>query len=76
MDASYVKLFTNTNIIIRGLQHILENENIKYIIKDRFESARLAGYGESMGAVELHVLNDDLENAEKILIDYKEKINS
>ncbi|APZ46478.1 hypothetical protein BW723_09295 [Polaribacter reichenbachii] len=76
MNATYVKLFTDTNIIVHGLQHLLDKENIKYIIKDRFESARLGGFGESMGAVELHVLNDDLETAEKILSTYKEKINS
>ncbi|WP_405565309.1 DUF2007 domain-containing protein [Polaribacter sp. Asnod6-C07] len=76
MNATYVKLFTDTNIIVRGLQNILENNNIKYIIKDRFESARLGGFGESLGAVEIHVLNNKLEKANEILTKYKEKINS
>ncbi|MBU3010436.1 DUF2007 domain-containing protein [Polaribacter vadi] len=76
MNATYVKLFTDTNIIVHGLQNILENNNIKYIIKDRFESARLGGFGESLGAVEIHVLNNKLEKANEILTKYKEKINS
>ena len=76
MEAEYVKLFTDTNIIINGLKIQLEEKNIHYIVKDKFESARLGGFGESLASVEIHVLNNDLENAKKVLSAYREKINS
>ena len=76
MENNYIKLYNNTSIIINGLKTLLESKNILYIIKDRFESARLGGFGEHMNSVELHVLNSDKEAAEKILSEYKEKINS
>jgi hypothetical protein len=75
MEAEYVKLFTDTNIIINGLKIQLEEKNIHYIVKDKFESARLGGFGESLASVEIHVLNNDLENAKKVLSAYREKIN-
>ena len=76
MKNEYVKLFTDTNIIINGLKNILENENINYRIKDNFESARLGGFGQPLASVELHVLENDLEKAETVLILYKEKIKA
>lgn len=76
MEAAYVKLFTDTNIIINGLKIQLEEKNIHYIVKDNFESARLGGFGESLASVEIHVLNKDLENAKEVLSGYREKINS
>jgi|AntRauMFilla1563_2_1112583.scaffolds.fasta_scaffold169144_1 hypothetical protein len=76
MNDEHVKLFTESNIIINGLKKVLENENISYLIKDRFESARLGGYGEHQASVEIHVLKKDITIAENILADYKEKISS
>ena len=76
MKNEYVKLFTDTNIIINGLKNLLEKENINYRVKDNFESARLGGFGQPLASVELHVLENDLAKAEVILEDYKEKINA
>jgi hypothetical protein len=76
MKNEYVKLFTDTNIIINGLKKLLEKENINYRVKDNFESARLGGFGQPSASVELHVLENDLAKAEIILKDYKEKINA
>ena len=73
---NYVKLFTDTNIIINGLKNQLEEESIHFIVKDRFESARLGGFGEPLASVEIHILEKDLEKAEKILTNYREKINA
>ena len=73
---TYIKLYTNTNIIISGLKNRLEEESIHFIVKDRFESARLGGFGETSASVEIHVLEKDYENAEKILSKYREKINA
>jgi hypothetical protein len=75
MINEYVKLFTESNIIITGLKNMLEAENVNYIIKDKFESARLGGYGEQSTSVEIHVLKTDVTIAENILAVYKEKIN-
>jgi hypothetical protein len=76
MINEYVKLFTESNIIITGLKNMLEAENVHYIIKDKFESARLGGYGEQSTSVEIHVLKTDATLAENILAAYKEKINA
>jgi|TARA_B110000967_G_scaffold5050_1_gene5000 hypothetical protein len=75
MINEYVKLFTESNIIITGLKNMLEAESVNYIIKDKFESARLGGYGEQSTSVEIHVLKTDVTIAENILAVYKEKIN-
>jgi len=76
MKADYIKLFTDTNIIISGLKNELEKQGILYLVKDRVESARLGGFGEPLASVEIYVLNKDFEAAEKILMSYKEKINA
>jgi thiamine monophosphate synthase len=76
MKHEYQKLFTNSAIIIKGLTNLLEEKDIKYIIKDRFESARLAGFGEFMNAAEIHVQSSKMEIAQEILENYKMTINS
>ncbi len=76
MKTEHIKLYTETDIIIKGLKRKLEDENIDSMIKDRFESARLGGYGENSASVELYVKKKDLVNAENILTLYKEKINA
>ncbi|WP_439132766.1 putative signal transducing protein [Polaribacter sp.] len=76
METDYIKLFTDTTIIINGLKIELEAEGIPYLVKDRFESARLGGFGEQQGSVEIHVLQKDVANAEKVLSAYKSQINA
>lgn len=75
MNSKYIKIFTETNIIVRGLQKQLDDVGIHNMIKDKFESARLGGYGEQNASVELHVLNKDLEVVNPILYAYKAKID-
>ncbi len=72
----YSKVFTNSNIIVRGLTHLLDKNSIKYLVKDRFESSRLAGFGEPTNSVEVHVLNSDLEKATEIIKKYELEINA
>tara|TARA_B110000238_G_scaffold175030_1_gene195101 strand:- start:351 stop:581 length:231 start_codon:yes stop_codon:yes gene_type:complete len=76
MTTGHTKLFTGSNIIVNGLKNILDLEVISYIIKDKFESARLGGFGEQMNSVEVHVLDTDVLKAEKIVENYKEKIKA
>jgi hypothetical protein len=76
MTTGHTKLFTGSNIIVNGLKNLLDLEVVSYIIKDKFESARLGGFGEQMNSVEVHVLDTDVLKAEKIIENYKEKIKA
>lgn len=76
MKTEHTNLFTGSNIIVNGLKNLLDLENVNYIIKDKFESARLGGFGENRSSVEVHVLDADLEKAKTVIVKYKEKINS
>ena len=75
MKTEHTKLFTGSNIIVNGVKNLLDTADTSYIIKDKFESARLGGFGEQMDSVEVHVLDADLEKAKKTINDYNEKIN-
>jgi hypothetical protein len=76
MTTGHTKLFTGSNIIVNGLKNTLDVAHISYIIKDKFESARLGGFGEQMDSVEIHVLDSHIETAKSIIEAYREKINS
>ncbi len=76
MTTGHTKLFTGSNIIVNGLKNALDVEHISYIIKDKFESARLGGFGEQMDSVEIHVLDSHIEKAKNLIEAYREKINS
>jgi hypothetical protein len=76
MTTGHTKLFTGSNIIVNGLKNALDLEDISYIIKDKFESARLGGFGEQMDSVEIHVLDSHIEKAKSLIEAYREKINS
>jgi len=76
MSTEHIKIFSGSSIIIKGLQNLFDNHKINYIIKDKFESARLAGFGEQMNAVELHVLSSDFDKAQPIVAAYKSEINA
>lgn len=76
MTTKHIKIFSGSSIIVRGLQNILDDKKITYLIKDSVESARLAGFGAQRNSVELHVLNTD-KDAAKIVVDaYRKEINS
>lgn len=76
METEHVKIFTGTSIIVRGLQNVLDNNNISSLIKDHVNSGQLAGFGAQQNSIELFVLNTDKEKAQPIVDAYKEKINS
>ncbi|PWG04193.1 putative signal transducing protein [Polaribacter aquimarinus] len=76
MATEHIKIFSGSSIIVRGLQNLLDDNKIHYIIKDNFESARLAGFGEQMNAVEVHILSSDKQKAEPIVEKYRKEINS
>ena len=76
METAHVTIFSGSSIIVKGLQNRLEDHQISCIIKDRVESARLAGFGADRNAIELIVLKTDVEKAQPIVDIYKKEINS
>jgi len=70
MDGNYIKVFTESRIIVKRLQDIL-NENE---IHSRVKSDKLPGYEITNYIDELFVLENDLEKAEPIINAYKEEI--
>ncbi|MFC4268415.1 MULTISPECIES: putative signal transducing protein [Polaribacter] len=72
----YSKLFTDNSIIVKGLTKILDEESITYLVKDRVESSRLAGFGSPDNSVEVHVHSSDLDKALKIIKAYELKIRA
>lgn len=74
--SDYTKLFTSSNLIINGLTIFLEENEIQYIIKDRLNSALMAGFGELPGGTEIHVETSKFKKAIEILENYKTIINS
>lgn len=76
MKTEHIRIFTNSYIIVKGLQNRLEENEIKTLIKDRHESARLTGLVQEQNSTELFILNTDKEKAEPIVATYKKEINS
>lgn len=76
MKDYYQKLFSASPIILRGLTILLEEKEIVYIIKNPIESARLGGFAEFSNHAEIHVKESQLEDASKILEEYKKSIDS
>ncbi|ALJ03827.1 hypothetical protein APS56_01080 [Pseudalgibacter alginicilyticus] len=65
----FVKIFTGSSIIVQRVIFDLENTNIKPIVKDQTESARLAGFGGGLipGFQQVFVHKDQLEKALPII---------
>ncbi|MEH6659586.1 putative signal transducing protein [Leeuwenhoekiella marinoflava] len=63
----YLKILTNTSIIINRIAFLLDQENISTRIKDHVESARLGGFGVPQNAIELYVPKADFESAQEII---------
>ena len=64
---SYCKIFSGQLIEIIKIKAELEKFNIIPIIKDKNESARLAGFGTIFNIIEVFVHNDELNKSLKIL---------
>lgn len=76
MATEHIKIFSGSSILIKGLEVRLNDDNINYIVKDRVESARLGGFGEHRTAIDLLVLDSDLEKAQPIVDAYNKEINA
>jgi hypothetical protein len=71
--SKHIKILTSSSIIINRIASILHQNNIQTLIKDNIESARLAGFGTSQNDVELFVDESDLENAQKIINEFRQE---
>lgn len=68
----YVKIWTDSAIVVNRVVQVLEEEGIPSRIRDHVESARLAGFGVTPDDVELHVLKKDIMQAKKIVSSFFE----
>lgn len=67
-DSEFTVVFTGSEIIARRLQAVLDEQEIKSIITNDGESARVAGFGSSYDlAVRLSVHKDDAIRAKYII---------
>lgn len=69
----HLKILTDSSIIIKRIQFLLEENNIPTLVKNNVESARLAGFGTSQDNVELYIYSSDFENAQKIIEEFRKE---
>jgi len=70
----YHKIFSGELIEVIKVKSALENVNIYPLIKNKNESARLAGFGRIFNEIEIFVHNDQLKKSIKIISEIQ-KIN-
>ena len=61
-----IKVFSGSQIEALSIKQKLEERGVEPIIKDGFESARLAGFGNTDAAVELYVTAEDFEKVKDL----------
>lgn len=62
-----IKFFSGSEVESMAIINVLKDRNINYVVKDQFESARLAGFGNFGSAVEIYINKDDFEKAKDIV---------
>ena len=68
MPQNLVKVYTGSSIAILAIMNVLEMDEIYPLIKDRSESARLAGFGDtSFMQQELFVPEEEEKKTRKII---------
>ncbi|PQJ22883.1 putative signal transducing protein [Tenacibaculum sp. SG-28] len=70
----YTRVFTGSSILVNRLCYLLEQANIPFHVKNEKESGRLAGFGTTGDAVELHIFNTDIEQSKEIIENFKKEI--
>lgn len=68
---NYHKIFSGQLIEVIKIKGELEKINIFPIIRDKNESARLAGFGSIFNGIEIFVHDDELTKSLKITSKYK-----
>lgn len=71
----HLHIYTGTSILVNRLAFLLGEVSIPSIIKNEIESGRLAGFGTTDKAVELHIFNADKNKAIPIIENFKKEIS-
>ncbi len=71
----YVKLYVGSSILVNRLAFLLDEKAIPSIIKDNQQAGRLAGFGTTGDAVELHVREKDFKKATTVLDLFNKEIS-
>ena len=74
MKNNYYKIFTGQLVETIKIKTELEKNNIIPVIKDKNESARLAGFGAIFSGIDIFVHHDELNESLKIISEFKETI--
>lgn len=72
--SNLIKLVTDNAIFINRIADLLEQEGIPNLIRNKEESARLAGFGMPANSVELLVNKEDESRALKIVEQFKKEL--
>lgn len=69
-----MKIFSGSEILALALKEKLEKINLKVVMKDNIQSARLAGFGSAGQAVELFIQEIDFGKASPIIEEFRMNI--
>jgi len=71
MKDNILKIYTGSEVPVRLLKGLLEENNIYSIIKDEFQSSISAGYVKGVpSAIDIYIKQSDLEKAKPIIADF------
>jgi len=76
MSEEYIKVFTESQILVHRLQDLLNEKEIHSRVRNDGESARLAGFGVPSNSSQLFILKKDFEKAKPIIDGFTNEINS
>jgi hypothetical protein len=68
--SSYIPFYTGSMVLCHGLSSALISNDIRVIVKDEYESARLAGFGSIPDLQTIYIREKDLAEAEDIKLFY------
>lgn len=71
----HMNIFTGSSILVNRLAFLLNEVDVPSIVKNEKESGRLAGFGTTGDAVELHIFNTDMDKAASIIENFKKEIS-
>ena len=70
-NKKYLHLFTGSFVDVLSIIDLLDELNIKPVIKDQGESARLAGFGNTTPLIqEIYLHEDEIDRGKKILKEF------
>ncbi len=68
---AYVKVFTGSLVAMQHIKQLMQDKNIEPIVKDRSNSAAMAGFGAvHTDFIELFVHEEEVEKAMQIIKKY------